>query len=168
MTNQTNHIQQFFHEHPGPFNFLQSSDGVDGIIAVDCTSTGSYIVASHFWDRDEQEESEVFAETVVFALNMMSSRQRFRWKQHQLPSVVQELFKRFPGPFVTDVIESDYEEFSLVECVTTGQLIVQETRRSLDESKIISATVASALNQLREPRIRDKTRRLMSLLKCRA
>lgn len=167
MTNQADHIQQFFQHHPGPFDFLESSDSVDGIMAVDCKATDSYIIAAHFWDRHEQERSELIAEAVAFALNMLSSRQTFRWKPGQLPKAVQKLLEQYPGPFVCEVVADGWDECSFVRCLATGELVVKETRRRLEDSEIVTATVANALNQLRTPQIHDKTKQLLSMLRCR-
>lgn len=168
MAIHTKQMQHFFTEHPGPFGHLESSDGVDGIMAVDCTSTGSYIVATHFWDRYEQKESTLIAEAVAFALNMLSSGQSFQWTQNRLPNSVRKLLNAYPGPFVSQLFECQYDGSSYVKCIATGQLLVKESRRGNDSGEIVTATVATALNALRKPRLLDTPRRMISALKCMA
>ncbi|MCA9215589.1 MAG: hypothetical protein KDB27_21135 [Planctomycetales bacterium] len=61
-----NRTKKFLHLFPGPYAYCPGSEGVDSTFDVYCTTTEQFLMASYYWD--EQEQAELEARTVAIAL----------------------------------------------------------------------------------------------------
>ena len=104
MTNQ--HIKNFFEKYPGPFSYYPGSSGVDETFDVVCTTTDSHIIASHYWEA--KAAAELTAQSVAFALNMLSAGEALHWSTDRLLESVTWLHSKFPGPYSTQFVECEY------------------------------------------------------------
>lgn len=161
-----NNSSQFFAQKPGPFHYFESSEGVDRIVGIECQTTDSYIAAAHYWL--ESSTATVIADAVAFALTMHSIGMARRRKLTYWPETTQWLLSRYPGPFIGRQMEHPLDEQTYVECLTTGHAVIQETRSDLEESLVVTRTIAEALNGMRPRRLLDLPRRFKAVLQTAA
>lgn len=161
MTNK--HVHHFFNQFPGPFESYPSSDGVDETVEVRCSTTNAFIIAAQFWE--ERTTSELIAQSIKFALNMLASAETQSWAAHQLPEHLQWFQARFSGPYATGFTDFEPLPSFDIKCLSTQSNFIHVDQSGSDrEDRMIVETIAAALNGLRQPRLLDRPRRMLAAI----
>ncbi len=161
MTNQA--TQKFFRRHPGPFDYSTSHNGVRDCHSVYCTTSHEPLMTDYY--RDDECDAELVAKSICFALNMLSSGEPQLWENASLPTEIQWLLSRYPGPFGATSSGCEFMPYFKISCLRTKRLVFHNYAFEDEQwGRTIAEVAATALNALRKPRLIDRPLLLLATL----
>ncbi|MFK7735161.1 MAG: hypothetical protein AB8B50_03980 [Pirellulaceae bacterium] len=128
----------------GPFNILDSQDGVDATLNINCLTTGRWILSLYYWDLDELPGKASTTRSIAAALNRSAGH------SDALGPTNLEAFqfhRNYPAPFASTCVSCEYEGPMVEIRAANGNVLAyRKPCDSIEQATKDAESICQALN----------------------